>query len=112
MKVQKYTLAIWLVLACSIFASGQKPNSKDLKPPEGKLLKFDTLGKPPVYTTPLDFYHVRTPPIDSLDFETHQYDPTRRQYIYYGNLGNLGSAHRHQQFKPDKTKGLDYGQHQ
>jgi len=112
MEVRKYILGFYLVAACSVIAAGQLPNAKDLKPPQSKVSISDTIDKPPTYTTPIDFYHLRTVPTDSLDFQTHQYDPTRRQLIHYGNLGNLGSAHRRHLFQPDKTKGLDYGQHQ
>jgi putative beta-barrel porin len=112
MAMQKYILGFWLVLVCSVFAAGQMPDSRDIRSPKKNMFNSDTVDKAPVYTTPVDFYHLRTPPVDSLDFATHQYDPTRLQDIHYGNLGNLGSANRRQLFQPDKTKGLDYGQHQ
>jgi len=112
MDVRRYSLGFYLVVICSVIALGQKSESPNARPPRHKAASADTVVKPAEYTTPVDFYHLRTSPIDSLDFQTHQYDPTRRQTIYYGNLGNLGSAHRRHLFQPVKSKGLDYGQHQ
>jgi hypothetical protein len=49
---------------------------------------------------------------DTMDFLFHQYDPARRQDLFYQNLGNVGSPARSQLFKGPEYNGLHSGIHQ
>ena len=107
-------IASVLVLCMAQTLSAQAPGDDQSGSTGPSLFEnTDTLdARPQLYTTPVDFYHVRIELLDSLNLLSHQYDPARREVLYFATLGNLGSAHRELLFLPVKSKGLDFGHHQ
>jgi len=103
-RLLSFAVLLVFVLVSGFTASAQQPASPTTKP-------IKQPDEPLIITFALSPER-NTPASDTLpDLDFRMYDPTRRQVIDWGALGNLGSATRPLLFENQARKGFDVGVH-